>query len=270
MAGKQNRPRTQSHSPFAGCSIIIVAIVMMVFLVGFTIWSLFKVDAAITEFTQDEAVQTIVPDPAQYEKEFNDLSRRLEGFASNLSLGKKAELELTPLDLNLAIASYDRFKALRHTFSVAEIKEDEVAITIAYQLGSRPLGEGKPRYLNGTMYGVPRLDTGHILLDLSRIDSLKGEVPEQFVAQLSDHQITAPYLEDKTIGPYLKQLTRLELTPGALIVEADPATAPPTSSRPAPTKDEAIFKFTSIFLVALVVFGLFLFFFLRSGKGRAE
>ena len=127
MPSENNRRRTPAqpdaasekkaaHSPFAGCTIIIAAAVMMLFLVGFTIWSLFKVDSEISKFTENTQIVTPVLDPTNYEDEFNDLSRRLDGFRAAVLGKESAELILSAQDLNLCIAAHTQFQELRETF----------------------------------------------------------------------------------------------------------------------------------------------------------
>lgn len=267
----QSEKKTAQHSPFAGCTIIGAAGVVMVFLVGFTIWSLLRVTDAMESFTQETAAPTPILDPAKHETAFNDLARRLDGFQASILAGDPAELALSALDINLAIAAHEPFKDLRSTFYVQSITERELTVQISYPINGKPLGDGGNRYLNGTFYGVPVLDSGHLLVEMRTIDSLKGDVPDQFVAHLSDHQITAPYLEDPVLGPLMKKLTGVKMAQDALILTADPAKETP--GKQALTRDE--FEKTKV--IALVSLGsvmaiisLFLFIFLNRKDSKTK
>lgn len=251
-----------AHSPFAGCSIIMVAAVVMLFLVGFTIWSLLKVDGEISKFTQDDPSPTPVLDPAKYESEFNDLSRRLDGFRAAVLAGEQAELTLSPQDINLSIAAHPQFNELKDTFHVRALSPQGAEVQISYRINGKPMGETKYRYLNGTFTGMPRLESGQLLIDITHIDSQKGEVPDEFAAHLSDHQITAPYLKDDILGPIMMKLTSLELADGLLIVRAEPDVEPPgqqelTQEEVDQTKKIAMISFAAVlsfFAMALLIF----------------
>ncbi len=273
MPSENNRRRTKAlpqspaskevkQSPFAGCSIILVAAVVMLFLIGFTIWSLVKVDGELSKFTQDTSEPTPVLDPAQFENEFNDLSGRLDGFRTTVLANEVAELRLSTRDLNLCIAAHPQFDELRETFYILSLSPEKAEIQISYKLNGKPFGKTDFRYLNGSFTGKPRLESGQLLIDIDHITSQQGEVPAEFAAHLSDHQITAPYLEDEVLGPVMKKLTSLELQDGALLVRVDPESEPPgqqelTLEEIASTKKIAIIAFISVlgfFALALILF----------------
>ena len=252
------------HSPFAGCTIIGAAALMMIFLVGFTIWSLFKVDGEISKFTEKDPVPTPVLDPVNFENEFNDLSRRLDGFNAAVMAEEPAEITLSANDINLSIAAHPQFEKLRDTFYVRSLSPKGADVQISYRLNGKPVGDTAHRYLNGTFHGMPRLESGQILIDIDRIDSRRGIVPKEFVAHLSDHQITAPYLEDELLGPLMKKLTSIELADNALIIKATPNLTPPgqqpiTAEEIEQTKRIAL----TAFAIVVVLFGLLLFAFLK-------
>lgn len=267
----QSEKKPAQHSPFAGCTIIGAAGVVMVFLVGFTIWSLLRVTDAMESFTQETPVLTPVLDPAKHETAFNDLARRLDGFQASILAGESAELALSAIDINLAIAAHEPFKDLRNTFYVQSITERELTVQISYPINGKPLGDGSNRYLNGTFYGVPTLDSGHLLVEMRTIDSLKGDVPDQFVAHLSDHQITAPYLEDPILGPLMKKLTSVQLAENTLILSADstkeaPGKQPLTRDEFEKTKVIALVSLGSV----MAVISLFLFVFLNRKEAQTK
>lgn len=259
-----SKKKDVAQSPFAGCTIIMAAAVMMLFLVGFTIWSLFKVDGEISKFTEKDPVPTPVLDPVQFENEFNDLSRRLDGFRAAVLASEPAEITLSTQDLNLSIAAQPQFDELRETFHILSISPEGAKVQISYRINGKPIGDTSHRYLNGTFQGKPRLESGQLLIDIEHIDSLKGKVPDEFAAHLSDHQITAPYLEDELLGPIMKKLTSLELTDNALVIRAQPDTTPPgqqplTMEEIDQTKKIALTAFAGV----ITVFGLLLFTFLK-------
>lgn len=274
MPSEKNRRRTPannnstskeevSQSPFAGCSIIIAAAVMMLFLVGFTIWSLFRVEREIGKFTESTAKPTPVLDPDLFESQFNDLSQRLDRFQAEIMAENPAEITLSTQDINLSIATHPQFDELRKTFHILSISPEGMEVQISYRINRKPLGDSSYRYLNGTFIGQPRLESGQVLIDIDTMTSARGIVPDEFAAHLSDHQITAPYLEDKVLGPVMKKLTTLELSNDKLIIRADPAKEPPgkqelTRADIDKTKRIALTSFG----IVIVIFALFLSIFL--------
>lgn len=242
---------------------MIAAVVVMLFLVGFTIWSFFAVSKEIEKFTEDEAAITAPLDPLELETEFNDLSRRLDGFRTRLELEQPNKIELSPTDINLAISANEVFSELKGAFHVASITEEEMLIDVAYPMNRSPLSKGDGfRYLNGTFHAVPRLTEGQILLDIKSIDSRKGIVPPQFVQQLSEHQITAPYLDHPELGPLMKKLSAVTLTHGAVVLHANPDEIPESKE---PTIEDAqaglkrfAFVFGGIFLLMVIFVVIFL------------
>lgn len=262
--GETPATKEPQQSPFAGCSIIIAAGVMMLFLIGFTLWSLFKVDNELSKFTESKPVPTPVLDPLKFTTEFNDLSHRLDNFKAKVMAKEPAELTFSTEDLNLSIAANSQFEELRETFYIRSLSPDKAEVQISYRINGKPMGDKSFRYLNGTFIGKPRLESGQLLIDIEKIHSNCGIVPEQFSNHLSDHQITAPYLKDKVLGPFMKQLTSIELTNNGLIVRIDPAQEPPgqqelTLADIEKTKKIAITAFASV----LALFGLLLFVFLK-------
>ena len=274
MPSENNRRRTPAQSedpvkaepkqsPFAGCAIIIAAAVMMLFLIGFTIWSLFRVDSEIAKFTEAEAKPTPVLDPVRFQNQFNDLTSRLDNFQDAIMTNEAAEITLSTQDLNLAIAAYSQFDELRRTFQVLSISPEGMEVQISYRINGKPIGDTSYRYLNGTFLGKPRLENGQMLIDIEKIYSQKGTVPDEFAAHLSDHQITAPYLKDEVLGPIMKKLTSVELTPNALIIRADPAEEPPgkqelTRADIEKTKRIALTAFAIVFVIFALMLSLFL------------
>ena len=147
----ENKRRDPSpHSPFAGCTIVIVAVVAMIFLVGFVIWNLFQLENEISRFTTNEAKPTPVPDLLVHAAAFNEFQSKLELFRDAHGREEVATLKLSPEDINLAIATYKEFKDLRTTFSVTAIEDGKLHIAISFHLGGKPMSK-ELRFLNGTM-----------------------------------------------------------------------------------------------------------------------
>ena len=271
-APTEKKTKEASHSPFAGCSIIITATVVMLFLVGFTFWSLIRIDKEVAKFTEPSPSPTPTLDPSLLETEFNDLSARLDSFRAAVLAEEAAELTLTQEDLNLSIAAHPQFQELQKTFYISDLTPEAIKVQISYRMNGKPkpIGDGKPRYLNGIFTGRPRLDTGQLLIDIESIQSDTGTVPEEFAAHLSDHQITAPYLKDETLGPIMKKITSVELTHGALIIHSDPTIEPPGQKELTPADIDKTRKIAlTAFGVVLGIFAVLLVAFLSFNKKKS-
>ncbi len=220
-----NQQRTPStRSPLAGCSIIFVGIAAMIFLVAFVIWNLFKLDSEISKFTTDEAIPTPLADPVEEITAFNDFKSRLVLFKDAEGTKQDATLELSPMDINLAIASFVEFEELRGTFSVIEIKDGKLHIAISFPLRGKPMSEDM-RYLNGTMIALPKLSEEEIILEIERIDVPDATVPDGFIGQMSPYRFSQQYVEDEFLGPWMKRLTDLSVKDGKVILTVIAETA---------------------------------------------
>ena len=157
-----------TKSPFAGCTIVIVGICTMIFLVVFVVWNLFKLDSEIEKFTTDTAVDTPVPELIDHAAAFNAFKAKLEIFKDAVGKEEDADLSLTPEEINIAIAAHDEFKDLRKTFSITSIEDDKLHIQISFPLRGKPMS-GTMRYLNGTMIATPTLSGDEIVLTIEKI-----------------------------------------------------------------------------------------------------
>ncbi|MDA1006530.1 MAG: hypothetical protein O3A87_08640 [Verrucomicrobia bacterium] len=223
MADKQSRTPS-TRSPLAGCTIVIVGICAMAFLVGFVIWNLFKLDKEIAKFTTDQAVPIPAPDLVEDITAYNDFKSRIEIFKDTEGNGDDATLELTAHDINMAIASFDEFTELRHTFSVSEVVDGKLHIAISFPLRGKPLSD-EMRYLNGTMIAVPKLVGDEIILDIEKIEVPDAVVPDGFIGQMSPYRISQRYMEDELLGGWMKRLTAVSVNDGKVALTVNAAQA---------------------------------------------
>lgn len=232
-ANQRGDRTTSARNPGAGCIIIVVALVSLGFLVGFGIWNLFKLDKELAKFTDPAPQPTEVPDLLENAAAVNVLTSKIETFTTDAGNERAATLRLTTEELNLAIAAYDEFEELRETFSVQAIKDGQLHIAISFPLRGNPTQGDDHRYLNGTMIATPRLSGGEIYLVVDRIEVPDRTVPDGFLGQLSPYRPTERYLEDETLGPWMKRLTGLTIEEGALLLAISPAETPPEAEEPA-------------------------------------
>ena len=127
-----------ARSPFAGCAILIAALAVMVFLIGFSILTLFRQFNEIAKFTGTKPVPVAISSLESREPELNRLAERIETFRQQLAGDGETSLALSADDLNLAIAAYEPLKELRGTFHVTEIAGNNLRVAISFPLNGRP------------------------------------------------------------------------------------------------------------------------------------
>jgi len=224
-----------ARSPFAGCAILIAALAVMVFLIGFSVVTLFRQFNEIAKFTSEKPVAIEVSSIENKEPELNNLAERIEVFRQQLAGDSEASLALSADDMNLAIAAYDAFKELRGTFRVAGIAGETLRIAISFPLNGKPRFARKDepgwiasdsRYLNGTLVARPQLFKREIVLSLDGIEVPGARVPREFIEQMSPYRITERYLADKVIGPVMAKLTRMEVRGGKVVLTRKPNEIP--------------------------------------------
>ena len=232
-------PQATARSPLAGCLILILAVGMLVSLIGFAVWLPFKQYSEIEKFTAASPTPLPVESIEGNEAKVNELSERLEKFRSDLQGdgAKPARIELSPEDLNLAIAAYDPGKQLRGSFRVKEITKEALVIDICYKLNGKPrlAKEGEegpvtsdPRYLIGTLKGHPRLGRRELALHVDSL-TVPGGVPvaDGFMQHFSSLRLFEKYTKDPVLGPAMASLTRVELEPGKMVLSRIPGETAP-------------------------------------------
>jgi len=222
---------TSARSPFAGCAILIAALAVMVFLIGFSIVTLFRQFNEIAKFTAEKPVFVEISSLENKEPELNQLAERIEVFRQQLAGDTEASLALSAEDMNLAIAAYEPLKELRRTFHVTSIDGETLRIAISFPLNGKPrlTHEGETgwiasdsRFLNGTLVARPHLLKREIVLSLDTIEVPGAKVPREFIDQMSPYRITERYVIDKIIGPAMAKLTRVGVADGKIILTRRP------------------------------------------------
>ncbi len=224
-----------ARSPFAGCAILIAALLVMVFLIVFSTVTLFRQYNEIAKFTAEKPVPVETTALENQEPALNTLAERLESFRQQVGGDTETSLSLTPEEINLAIAAYEPFKELRGTFRVLSVEQSVMKIAISFPINGKPRfthGDEKgvitsdSRYLNATLVAKPALLKNEVVLKIDEIEVPGTIVPDGFTGQMSPYRITERYLNDGVIGPVMKQLTRVTLTDGKLVLARVPGEIP--------------------------------------------
>ena len=268
-----------ARSPFAGCAILVAALLVMVFLIGFSIVSLFRQFNEIAKFTGEKPDVIEVSGLDDQEPALNSLAERLETFRQQLDGDTEATLALTPDDMNLAIAAYEPFKDLRGTFRIAGVEGDTLRIEISFPLNGKPRlareGEGgwitsDSRFLNGALIARPTLLKHEVVLRLDNIEVPGAEVPREFIEQMSPYRITERYLVDPVLGPVMAKLTRVGIADGKVVLTRVPGESPVDEISDAQV-DHASNRFFIVLGIAACVFLLFAGVIVFLGlRGRAD
>ena len=250
-----------ARSPFAGCAILIAALAVMIFLIGFSVLTLFRQFNEIAKFTAEKPVTVEVAPLENQEATLNHLAERIEKFRQQLAGDSQATLALSAEDLNLAIAAYEPFKELRGTFCVTSIESENLRIAISFPLNGKPrlAREGEPswiasdsRFLNGTLVARPQLLKHEIVLTLDAIEVPGKKVVPEFIGQMSPYRITERYLVHPAIGPAMAKLTRVGIADGKIVLSRIPGEIPADKITNAQVDSASTRLFTTLGIAAAI------------------
>jgi hypothetical protein len=223
------------RSPFSGCAILIAALLVMVFLIGFSFVTLFRQFNEIAKVTGTSPAPLEITSLEGREADLNGLADRLDAFRQNLGGEMESVIALDPEELNLAIAAFEHFKDLRGTFRVISVEDDALRIAISFELNGKPRLATKEeggwirsdsRYLNAVMIARPTLLQREIVLKIDAIEVPGSTVPTEFIEQMSPYRITERYLTDPVLGPAMAKLTRAGIENGMLVLASKPGEQP--------------------------------------------
>jgi HAMP domain-containing protein len=271
--------KATARSPLAGCLILIVALLVMVSLIVFSTWTLFRQFDEIVKFTQEKQEPVPVVVLEGREDEINGLAEKVEVFRQRLSEAEAAEMALSVDEINLAIALWEPLGELRGTFHVLKAEEGRLHIAISFPLNGKPrlarAGEqgwmvSDPRYLQATMIAQPAMSQREIVLRIEDLVVPGAEVPREFIEQMSPYRITERYLADPELGPLMGKLSRVEVRDGALWLVRVPGQVAEGTIADEKVDDARGKLFTVLGAAAglfLVVAGTIVFFGLRARAG---
>lgn len=219
------------RSPLSGCAILVTAFCVVIFLLVFSTWTLFRQFEEIAKFTTDKQSLVVVESLDGREAAINGLSRKVEEFRQALAGEGPASLGLSVDEVNLAIALWEPFKDLRGTFRVESASDGVLRIAISFPLNGRPRmardGEAgwvvaDPRYLEAVMVAEPAVSQREVVLRIRELEVPGKQVPREFIEQMSPYRITERYVNDGQIGPAMAKLTKAEVRDDTLWLEHVP------------------------------------------------
>ncbi len=268
-----------ARSPFAGCVIFIIAVLVMVFLIGFSVLTLFRQFNEIAKFTAEKPAPVAITPIEGQEARLNELAERVEKFRQQLADGAQTSLALSADDLNLAIAGFDAFQELRGTFRVTEIQGETLRAEISFQLNGKPrfTKEGEQgivasdsRYLNGTLVAKPQLGLKEVVLHLDSIEVPGKKVAPEFTDQMSPYRITERYMKDTAIGPAMAKLTRVGIVDGKVVLSRNPGENPAANISNEQVDSASIRFFKALGIAACVFLGLVAIIILIGTRAKAK
>ena len=253
MSEQLQQPQATARSPLAGCTILIVALLVMIFLVVFSVFTLFRQYSEIVKFTGDKPLRIEVLELDGKEAQINALGEQMELFRQELSGEGEARLALNAEQINLLIASRRLLSELRTTLHVESVDDEVMRIRISFPLNGVPrlTKEGEegfltadPRYLNGVLVARPVLLKGEVVLKLDDIEVDGSEVPEEFIQQMSPYRPAERYNDHDVIGPVMRELTRVYTEGDQVVLARVPGDIPADA-----ITDEQVDNATSRFML---------------------
>jgi hypothetical protein len=268
-------------SPFAGCAIFMTVLLVLVFLISFSVFVLFQQFNHISKFTEEKPVKVRVDPLENRETELNELAQKIERFRILVMDGKSAVLELNPNELNLAIATYDALKDLRGDLRVSEITNEQIKFDISFELNGKPrlgrkgesgLVTSDPRYLNGVMITKPALLNKEVVLRVQDIVANHANVPTDFIEGFSPYRIASKYVGDTEIGIVMSEITNVELGDGVIRFVKEEGKIPKDTftNEQVDKSSQRLFKFLGIAASIFLFFAAVIIFVGMRAKKRRE
>lgn len=219
----------KKFSPFAGCSIFIIAGVLAASMAGFTIWSYFKVKGTIAGFTDESAQSIEIVDLKGKESAQVAIKEKLVGFRHQIEAGHKAEITLNAEEMNLAIASFEILQPHRNHLKITSIQDGKMEARIAFPVKSG-MTTDLMRFINASITIEPELVEGAAFPRVTAVEASTGtEVPEQFRKFISE-TLLHPFKEDKELGPVFSSLSAVAIEGDTLVLQTDPEYQPVTAT----------------------------------------
>jgi hypothetical protein len=221
MARIQKVP-TAPFSPFYGCTIMIIAILIFGGIVTWSVYSLLTQDKQIALFTQDDPV-TLAPAKLADEQQAG-LLQRLTAFGQAIQAGQAASLRLSLPELNALPELAPKTDYGSYAGMVLLEKTDPAKNTlsgkICLPLNRLKFWEGKKRYLIGDATFLAEVNTEGVDAKVVDVKVPGKEVPEGFVSGMEIWTLLAPYRKSEPLGAILKGIQKVEVTTDGLILSS--------------------------------------------------
>ena len=267
-----NGQPADNFSPFAGCSIFIVAGAIAVGMIVFLIWSYFQTQDMVEGFTDPHPQTVQVKDLSGKENQLVALKSKLVGFRHNIEAHHRAKISLNAEEMNLAIAAFDLLKPHRNALFIQKISPDGIRAKISFPTRWKMLTDEK-RYINATVTILPELVDGAAFPKITQIHTEKGTaIPEEF-QQFISKTLLSPLYEDPELGNVFKGLSDISIKKHRLVLHTNPdykapANAPENSKSNAELSIDRTLK--SFFALAIVFLAIVAIIITLSRRKRAK
>ncbi len=248
-------------SPFAGCSIFIIAGLLAVGMISFTFWIGTRIEKTIEGFTQENPKPIEQIDLNGKENQQVTLKSKLVEFRHKIETEKAGKISLTPEEINLAIATFTILKPQRGNLHVTAITEEGIRAQISNPINSKMSNiiskDKRFRHLNGTIFIRPELVENAVFPRITTIQADGGgSVPDEFRQQISK-TLLAPFKDDQEIGPLFTRISSVEINDGAIILTTNPEqknteTLPTTDTQPVFERFMKGFAIVAILFLAII------------------
>ena len=265
-----------ARSPFAGCLIIIIIAVVVIFVIAFGAYSFKKQTEGFASFSEEASSEA----PIASTEGATALTQKLSELEKAVSQKTNIENPLTAKELNLAIAHFEELKSLRGVLSFTEISETQLQGQLHLPLAStkdlpeifcKALGiEQRDNFLKATFAGTPLLTDGKLFLTLETLTPSRGEIPTQVIQAISPFQIFTEAQAESSLQKTINQLSSIEVKNGTLVATYSTEVAPPSGKEEA---DELAQKARHLIALGAVIFILtmiLVFIFLAKRKKAAQ
>lgn len=255
-------------SPFAGCSIFIIAGLIALGMISFLVWSYFQTRDMVESFTDEKPQIIQVADVSGKESEQVALKTKLVGFRHNIEAKHKSEIALDADEMNLAIATFNILKPHQGALHIKSIHTDGIQAAISFPTKSRMRSDAN-RYINATLTIQPELVDGAAFPRITAIQTNReAEIPEQFKQFISE-TLLKPLYDDKELGPIFQGLSAVEIKDNTLVLTTDPEYQV-AQSAPAETTDLTIDRLLKGFAVIAVIFLALVTFIIILSRRKAK
>jgi len=222
-------PKSDSESPLetpeknsnhiAGCSIFLVILAMVIFLVSVSVYSYFDHKKAFIAFSQENITETEIA-PTSDPTSTNALTEKFSNFSALVKDKKLASMTLSPQEINLAIAHFDKLAEFKKKLYVTGINNKHIEARASFPITA---GFDGQRHFNGKLMLEPVIAQGSIFPIVSEAIADTGNPVPPKVLQAIPVLMFAGYRNDESIQDVFHKLTNVELKNGALHITSDPA-----------------------------------------------
>lgn len=237
MSQAQKEP-TGPFNPLYGCAILVIAICTFGGIVGWTLYSGYRQDKEIGQFTTDNAPPLPTPTPTEEQK--TALLTKLDSFDDATANGKAVPLLLSVEELNtlLVVAGEKEVADYRGIarFTAIDPQSQLLIADLCWQMNRLPGSNGPKRFLVGTGGFKPVIENNSLDLHIETLTVPGKPVSEGFLRNLK----AWPWLNLAKLKPHVKavleKVTSFEFSPDGSSIILHSTAANAAASPASPTK----------------------------------